>query len=855
MQDLLGKKKERAKIRKVLVLGSGAIKIGEAGEFDFSGSQALKALGEAGIQTVLVNPNIATIQTDPAMASKIYLLPVKPESVERVIKKERPDSILLSVGGQTALNCGVALYDRGILSRYNIKVLGTSIESIKISEDRRLFRQAMEEAGLSVCKSMAVHSVEDALGVAEEIGYPVMIRSGFTLGGHGSGIAKNEDDLRQIASVGISGSVIGQILVEEYVGGWKEIEYEVMRDKTDNCITICNMENMDPLGIHTGESIVVAPSQTLDNKDYYALRNIALAAIRHLNIVGECNIQFALNPKTFEYKIIEVNPRLSRSSALASKATGYPIASVATKLCIGETLDKIKNAVTLATYACFEPALDYVVVKIPRWDFKKFRGVDRRIGTQMKSVGEVMAIGRSFEEALQKAVRMCNPLKQGVVGNKQDACTDVEKIEKNLLEPTDERLFYVAAAMKCGMSLERIHELTKIDVWFLHKVKNIVDVEKKLLENYSDVLHEAKKTGFSDAGIAKITGKTENEIRQERIGRNITPYVKQIDTLAAEWPAKTNYLFMTYNAEESDIDYSKKTKKDKVIVLGSGPYSIGSSVEFDWCSVHGVWGVKKSGREAIIINCNPETVSTDYDISDKLYFEDVSLETVLDIWEKENPLGVIVSFGGQRPNNIAINLHENGIRLLGTKSENIDGAENRSKFSALLDTLDIKQPPWCAVENISGALEFAEKHEYPVIIRPSYVLSGAAMTIVHNDRELEKYIKQATKISSKYPVVVSKFISKAREIEVDGVSDGKNVLIGAIAEHIENAGVHSGDATIVIPTQTVKKEALDKIKTYTKKIAIALDIKGPFNIQYLVLNDKVFVIECNLRASRSMPFV
>ncbi len=853
MQDTFGLTKQDKQIKKVLVLGSGALKIGEAGEFDFSGSQALKSLREAGIETVLVNPNIATIQTDVSMASKIYLLPIEPESVERVIKKERPDSILLNVGGQTALNCGVVLNDRGILSKYNIGVLGTSIESIRISEDRRLFKQAMEEAGLKVCKSSAANSVEEAIATANEVGYPVMLRSGFTLGGAGSGVAKNEKELVEIADVALNASPIKQVLIEEYVGGWKEIEYEIMRDKKDNCIIICNMENFDPMGIHTGESIVVAPSQTLNNEEYHILRSIAIAAVRKINIVGECNIQFAVNPGKFDYRIIEVNPRLSRSSALASKATGYPIASVATKLCLGNSLDEIKNAVTQATYACFEPALDYIVVKLPRWDFKKFRGADRRIGTQMKSVGEVMAIGRTFEEAIQKASRMCDPSKYGLTGNTIDSCEDIREIEKNLAGPTDLRLFYIAAAIRNRLSLERIHELTKIDAWFLEKIKNILEMERLLKENLPENLRDAKKLGFSDAGIAKIAGKKEMEIRKLRIEKNIVPHVRQIDTLAAEWPSKTNYLYLTYCAEDDDICFN--TSNEKVIVLGSGPYSIGSSVEFDWCSVHGVWGVRKSGKEAIMINCNPETVSTDYDISHKLYFEDINMETVLDISEKEKPLGVIVSFGGQRPNNIALKLHQAGIKILGTSPENIDMAEDRSMFSALLDSLDIKQPPWSAVQTAAGAEEFARKIKYPVIVRPSYVLSGAAMKTVHSENELEKYINDATEISSERPVVISKFISNAREIEVDGVSDGKNVFIGAIAEHIENAGVHSGDATIVIPTRTVKKSALQKIAEYTKKIAEALRIKGPFNIQYLVSNGEVYVIECNLRASRSMPFV
>ncbi|MCK5474130.1 MAG: carbamoyl-phosphate synthase (glutamine-hydrolyzing) large subunit [Candidatus Aenigmarchaeota archaeon] len=836
-------------VKKVLVLGSGAIKIGEAGEFDFSGSQALKALKEEGIETVLVNPNIATIQTDPKMASKIYLLPVTADVVLRIIEKERPDSILLNVGGQTALNCGMELVKRGILEKYGIRVLGTQPDTIQTTEDRELFKQAMDAANIDVCRSTAVTTVTEAIDVAENIGYPVIVRAAFTLGGLGSGVAKTKEELEEIASVGLSASAIGQILVEESVSGWKELEYEVMRDVHDNCIIICNMENLDPVGVHTGESIVVAPSQTLNNKEYHALRDISLKAIRFLGVVGECNIQFALNPDTFEYRVIEVNPRLSRSSALASKATGYPIAFVATKLCLGANLSELKNQVTGVTTACFEPALDYVVVKFPRWDLKKFKNVDNRIGTQMKSVGEVMAIGRKFEEALQKAVRMVDESYSGVVGNNEEALVGIDDI---LLNPTDERLFYVAAAYKRGYTTDKIHNLSKIDNWFLEKIKNIIDIEKEIKQDDGFCIEKAKKHGFSDAQIANISGKTEDEIRLLRKSKGIVPFVKRIDTLAAEWPAKTNYLYLTYNGAVDDVDFERN---NKVIVLGSGTYRIGSSVEFDWCSVHGIWGAKSNNKTTIMINHNPETVSTDYDIPDKLYFEDLNLETVLDICEKENPMGVIVSFGGQRPNNIALQLHDRGVNVLGTHPKDIDRAEDRAKFSALLDTLGIGQPVWCDAASITKAKEFARKCGYPVIVRPSYVLSGAAMNIVHSESELEQYIKDATTVSKKHPVVVSKFMSGAREVEVDGVCDGKNVLIGAIAEHIENAGVHSGDATIVIPTQTISKKALATIDDATKRIATNLHIKGPFNIQYLVLGDGVYVIECNLRASRSMPFV
>ncbi len=848
MRNLYGKKRAK-KIKKVLVLGSGAIKIGEAGEFDFSGSQALKALKEEGIKSVLVNPNIATIQTDPKMADKVYLLPVTCDYVEKIIEKEKPGGILLNVGGQTALNCGVELYNKGVLSKHNVRVLGTQIDAIEATENRDLFRIAMNKAGISICRSRAATSKADALAAAKEIGYPCMVRAAFTLGGEGSGIAKDEKELGMIADAGIAHSAIGQVLIEECVGGWKEIEYEVMRDVDDNCITICNMENFDPIGIHTGESIVVAPSQTLNNDEYHMLRKLAIRIIRALGIVGECNIQYALNPDSREYRVIEVNPRLSRSSALASKATGYPMAFIATKLCLGRKLPKIVNKVTLATTACFEPALDYIVVKIPRWDLKKFKNADMRIGTQMKSVGEVMGIGRKFEEALQKAVRMTDTGRHGLVGCGEN---NLEVIRDRLSVATDERLYYIVDALKRGMSVDEVFELTKIDRWFLNKLLNIVEYEKVIASGLDcSVLRYAKQLGFSDAHIADIVSRKESDIRNLRKKWAVVPCVKQIDTLAAEWPAKTNYLYLTYNGWEDDIEF----KGRDVIILGSGTYRIGSSVEFDWCSVHGAWAVKKRGRKTIMINYNPETVSTDYDIVDKLYFEDVCFETVMDIYEKEDPMGVIVSFGGQIPNNIALRLYKEGVRILGTNPMNIDCAEDRAKFSALLDKIGIEQPYWNKFETIEDAGRFAEKIGYPVIIRPSYVLSGAAMNIVHSREDLSKYLSLAAKVSREHPVVISHFMNNAREVEVDGVCDGSNVLIGAIMEHIENAGVHSGDATMVIPPQTLSSDVKRKIEKASHKIAVGLNIHGPFNIQFIVKNEKIFVIECNLRVSRSVPFV
>lgn len=841
-------------IKKILIIGSGAIKIGEAGEFDYSGAQAIKALKEEGIKVVLINPNVATIQTDKRfVGNKAYFLPLTAEYVEKVIKKERPDGILLGFGGQTALSVGVELDEKGILKKYNVKVLGTSIDSIKKATDRDYFRKVMLENGIEILKSKKANNIKEALDAAKEIGYPVIIRPAYILGGQGAGVAHNEKELVEIVLKGIAQSRIGQVLIEEYVGGWKELEYEVMRDCNDNCIIVCNMENFDPMGIHTGDSIVVAPSQTLTNREYHLLRIISFKVIRALGIVGECNIQFALNPKNEEYKVIEVNSRLSRSSALASKATGYPIAYIAAKLSIGYTLPELSNKVTKITSAFFEPALDYVVVKIPRWDFQKFKGVNRKVGVQMKSIGEVMAIGRKFEEAFQKAVRMLDINKE---------LTDVEELDSNpgtiedkLKNPTDERIFYIVKAFESGFSVNKIHRLTKIDNWFLNKIKKIVDFQKEIKKSglRPEVLREAKKLGFSDKKIGKLTKKREGEIRKLRISYNIIPVVKQIDTLAAEWPAKTNYLYLTYNGECDDIDFKEK---NKIIVLGSGCYRIGSSVEFDWCCVNAAWSLKKQDvKEVIMINCNPETVSTDFDVLDKLYFEELTLERVLDIAAKEEPLSVIVSVGGQTPNNLALKLAKNKIRILGTSAKNIDRAEDRAKFSKLLDKLEIKQPKWSKLENLTDIKNFAGEIGYPVLIRPSYVLSGAAMKVAFDEEQLENYIKEATKVSKEHPVVISKFMANAKEVEVDGVADSKNILIGAIIEHIESAGVHSGDATMSIPTFTIEESIKNKIRDYTRKIARALSIKGPFNIQYLVKDGEVYVIECNLRASRSMPFV
>jgi carbamoyl-phosphate synthase large subunit len=837
-------------IKKVLLLGSGAIKIGEAGEFDYSGAQAIKALKEEGIEVVLVNPNIATIQTDKKLVDKVYFLPILPEFVEKVIEKERPDGILLGFGGQTALNCGVELAERGILEKYDVKVLGTGIEAIKIADDRGLFKKVLSENKIPIPKSREANSIEEALEAVDEIGYPVMIRVAYTLGGQGSGIAYNEKELREIVARGLAHSRIKQVLIEEYLGKWKEVEYEVMRDSADNCTIVCNMENFDPMGIHTGESIVVAPSQTLTNREYHALRETSFKVIRILGIIGECNIQYAVDPNSERFRVIEVNSRLSRSSALASKATGYPIAYIAAKLAIGYTLPELINKVTGITTACFEPSLDYIVVKIPRWDFQKFKNVSRRIGTQMKSVGEVMAIGKNFEEALQKAVRMLDINKE--LTDVEELTSDIEKIKQELENPTDERLFYIVKALKVGIDEKEIAKLTGIDLWFLRKIKNIIKMEEELKKGLTkENLEKAKKLGFSDKRIGKLTGKSEEEIRKMRKSFGIIPVVKQIDTLAAEWPAVTNYLYLTYNGSKDDIEFRDKKK---VIVLGSGCYRIGSSVEFDWCCVNLAWALKKDVEEVIMINYNPETVSTDYDVLDKLYFEELTAERVLDIAEKESPLGVIVSVGGQIPNNLALKLANNGIKILGTSAENIDRAEDRAKFSAVLDGLGIKQPEWNKLESIEKAKEFARKIGFPVLIRPSYVLSGSAMNVAFDEKQLENYLIKAAKVSREFPVVISKFILNSKEVEVDGVCDGENVFIGAIIEHVEEAGVHSGDATMCIPPLTIDEKIKEKIKDYTKKIAVSLNIKGPFNIQYLVKDD-VYVIECNLRASRSMPFV
>ncbi len=855
------------KLRKVLVLGSGALKIGEAGEFDYSGSQAIKALKEEGISTVLLNPNIATIQTSDGMADKVYFLPVNPYFAEKVIAKERPDGIFLSFGGQTALNCGVELYRNGILKKYGVEVLGTPVRAIEVTEDRDLFKQEMAKAGLRCAKSAACNTLEEARAAAREIGFPLMIRAAFTLGGKGSGFAYNKEELEEMLETAFAYSP--QVLVEENLKGWKEIEYEVVRDKFDNCITVCNMENFDPLGIHTGESIVIAPSQTLTSTEYHMFRKLAIQAIRHLGIIGECNIQFALDPKSLNYSTIEVNARLSRSSALASKATGYPLAHVAAKLALGYSLPELKNSVTQATTACFEPALDYLALKIPRWDLNKFRMVSQEITSEMKSVGEIMALGRSFEEVLQKGLRMLQIGLQGLVANK-DLMMDLsdKELENDLVHPTPKRVLALAIAMKKGWSIAKIADLTKIDTWFLSKLKNIVDTEKELeakkktvLKKEKDLLRQAKKFGFSDKQIANVIGKRELEVRAARTKMKILPVVKQIDTLAAEYPAKTNYLYVTYHGTKDDVTVvpTKKTKspvggRKKYIVLGSGPYCIGSSVEFDWCCVNASQTVARQGHETIMINYNPETVSTDYDMCDKLYFDELSLERVLDIYDKEKADGVIVSMGGQIPNNISMKLRKAGVKLLGTTAENIDRAENRHTFSALLDKLNIDQPQWKELTKLSEVEEFAKSVGYPVLVRPSYVLSGAAMSVAQNAESLKIFLGKAARLNSDAPVVVSKFETGAKEVEVDAVAHNGQVLIYAISEHIENAGVHSGDATIVLPPQKLYIETIRRVKVIAKEIARELNITGPFNIQFLAKNNDIKVIECNLRASRSFPF-
>ncbi len=838
-------------IKKVVVLGSGALKIGEAGEFDYSGSQALKALSEEGVKTVLINPNIATIQSSDYMADKLYFLPVNAYFVEQVIKKERPDGILLGFGGQTALNCGLELAEKHVFKKYDVKVLGTPISAIENTEDRELFVRKLAEINLKVPKSVAVENVQDALKAADKIGYPVIVRIAFALGGRGSDVAYNKSQLHDITRKIFS--YAKQALVEEYLQGWKEIEYEVVRDINDNCITVCNMENIDPMGIHTGESIVIAPSQTLSNSEYHKLREISIKVIRHLGIVGECNIQFALDPYSEDYRIIEVNARLSRSSALASKATGYPLAFVAAKLALGYSLLDLTNSITGSTKACFEPALDYVVIKIPRWDLKKFKQVSKHIGSEMKSVGEVMAIGRTFEETMQKAIRMVGIDMKGLV------CNDLKfkNIESELKTPTDERIFAVVEAIKKGMSIDDIHNLSRIDRWFLYKIRNIVEMEKiiraKNPENIGrELLQKAKQIGFSDLQLALLLKTDELKIRNLRKKFKLTPSVKQIDTLAAEYPAKTNYLYLTYNGIVDDVDFKSR---NSVIVLGSGAYRIGSSVEFDWCCVNSVLTLKKLKYTTIMINYNPETVSTDYDICDRLYFDELSFEVVMDIYEKENPVGVVVSMGGQIPNNLAMPLYKQGVRILGTSPLSIDNAEDRYKFSKLLDKFEIDQPEWKELTNIEDAEKFARNVGYPVLVRPSYVLSGAAMRVAVNKNELDEYLKKASDVSKEHPVVISKFIANAREIEIDAVADNGKVVVYAISEHVENAGVHSGDATMVLPPQKTYIETLRRIRMIAKKLAHELKITGPFNIQFLAKNNDVKVIELNLRASRSFPFV
>ena len=849
----------RYNVKKVLLLGSGALKIGEAGEFDYSGSQALKALKEEGIETVLINPNIATVQTSEGIADNVYFLPVTPYFVERVIAKERPDGILLSFGGQTALNCGVELYKSGVLERYGIKVLGTPVQAIIDTEDREKFVQRLDEIGVKTIRSEAVCNNSQARRAATQLGYPVIIRAAYALGGLGSGFCNNEQELDELCEKAFSYS--SQLLVEKSLKGWKEIEYEVVRDRYDNCITVCNMENFDPLGIHTGESIVVAPSQTLSNSEYHKLRELAIRIIRHIGIVGECNVQYALDPESEDYRVIEVNARLSRSSALASKATGYPLAFVAAKLGLGYGLFELKNTVTKSTSAFFEPALDYVVCKIPRWDLSKFHGVERELGSSMKSVGEVMSIGRTFEEAIQKGLRMIGQGMHGFVENKELKIADIDKA---LREPTDKRIFVISKAMRAGYTADQIHSLTKIDKWFLYKLQYIMETSKELhsynaLQSVpSALLHKAKRQGFSDFQIARAIGEDDVEqgalkVRAHRKALGILPVVKQIDTLAAEYPAQTNYLYLTYSGEEDDVAYAGD--KRSVVVLGSGAYRIGSSVEFDWCGVQALDTIRREGYRSVMINYNPETVSTDYDICDRLYFDELTFERVLDIIEKENPHGVIVSTGGQIPNNLALRLDSQGVHILGTSAASIDNAEDRDKFSAMLDRIGVDQPEWRALTSMKDIAAFIDKVGFPVLVRPSYVLSGAAMNVCSNNDELNRFLKLAANVSKKHPVVVSRFIEHSKEIEMDAVAQDGEIVAYAISEHIEFAGVHSGDATIQFPPQKLYIETVRRIKRISRKIAKELNISGPFNIQYLARDNDIKVIECNLRASRSFPFV
>lgn len=848
------------KIKKVLLLGSGALKIGEAGEFDYSGSQALKALKEEGIETVLINPNIATVQTSENVADQIYFLPVTPYFVEKVIEKEHPDGVLLSFGGQTALNCGVNLYRNGIFEKYQVKVLGTPVQAIMDTEDRELFVRKLDEIHVKTIKSEAVESIEEARRAARVLGYPVIIRAAYALGGLGSGFCDNETELNVLAEKAFSFSP--QVLVEKSLKGWKEVEYEVVRDRFDNCITVCNMENFDPLGIHTGESIVIAPSQTLSNSDYHKLRELAIRIIRHIGIIGECNVQYAYDPESEDYRVIEVNARLSRSSALASKATGYPLAFVAAKLGLGYGLFDLKNAVTKTTSAFFEPALDYVVCKIPRWDLGKFHGVDRELGSSMKSVGEVMAIGRTFEEAIQKGLRMIGQGMHGFVENKELVIADVDKA---LREPTDKRIFVISKAMRAGYTVDRIHELTKIDRWFLQKLQNIMNTSKELHDCGQscspELLRKAKIQGFSDFQIARAIGletsysgeEASMKVRELRKQWGVLPVVKQIDTLAAEYPAQTNYLYLTYNGIANDVNDGGDRKS--IVVLGSGAYRIGSSVEFDWCGVQALQTIRKEGYRSVMINYNPETVSTDYDMCDRLYFDELTFERVMDILEMENPYGVIVSTGGQIPNNLALRLDAQKVRILGTSARSIDNAEDRDKFSAMLDRIGVDQPEWRALTSMEDIQAFIDKVGFPVLVRPSYVLSGAAMNVCSNQEELERFLTLAANVSKKHPVVVSQFIEHAKEVEMDAVAQHGEIMVYAISEHVEFAGVHSGDATIQFPPQKLYLETMRRIKRISRQIAKELDISGPFNIQFLARDNDIKVIECNLRASRSFPFV
>lgn len=854
----------KKQIKKVLLLGSGALKIGEAGEFDYSGSQALKALKEEGIETVLINPNIATVQTSEGIADSIYFLPVTPYFVEKIIEKERPDGVLLSFGGQTALNCGVELFKSGVFEKYGVEVLGTPVQTIIDTEDRELFVKKLDEISVKSIKSEAVENIEDARRAAKKLEYPVIIRAAYALGGLGSGFCDNEEELNVLAEKAFSFSP--QVLVEKSLKGWKEIEYEVVRDRFDNCICVCNMENFDPLGIHTGESIVIAPSQTLSNADFHKLRELSIRIVRHLGIVGECNVQYAYDPMSEDYRVIEVNARLSRSSALASKATGYPLAFVAAKLGLGYGLFELKNSVTKTTSAFFEPALDYVVCKIPRWDLGKFHGVARELGSSMKSVGEVMAIGRTFEEAIQKGLRMIGQGMHGFVENKELQIADIDKA---LREPTDNRIFAISKAMRAGYTVEEIHSLTKIDNWFLQKLQNIMDTSKELhdwagsnrglVEIPKQLLKKAKIQGFSDFQIARAIGIDSDmerailKVREYRKSIGIVPVVKQIDTLAAEYPAKTNYLYLTYGGIANDVKYLGDKKS--IVVLGSGAYRIGSSVEFDWCGVQALNTIRKEGYRAVMINYNPETVSTDYDVCDRLYFDELTFERVMDIIELENPHGVVLSTGGQIPNNLALRLDSQNVRILGTSAKSIDNAEDRDKFSAMLDRIGVDQPEWRALTSMEDIGKFIEKVGFPVLVRPSYVLSGAAMNVCSNQEELERFLKLAANVSKAHPVVVSQFVEHAKEVEMDAVAKDGEIIAYAISEHIEYAGVHSGDATIQFPPQKLYVETLRRIKRISRQIASELKISGPFNIQYLARDNDIKVIECNLRASRSFPFV